>query len=456
MIDVIILLVLVAAIVVATARFRLHPFLALLGAAFVGAFALRLAPLDIVPTITEAFGRTLGNIGIVIVFGTIIGVILERTGAAIAMAEAILRVLGKRFPGLTMTIIGYIVSIPVFCDSGLVILNSLKKAVTVRTAANPIVMTIALMTGLYSTHVFVPPTPGPIAAAGNYEVLDQLGLIIGLGLVVAAVSAAAGLAFAQLYRKSDIPLLPEESEDAIAANDSWEELRASYGKLPSAFVSFLPILVPIILICLGSVAALPTAPFGEESPLTIAFRLLGAPAVALAIGLIVAALTLGGARRDNDSFSDRVAEGIRVSAPILLITAAGASFGAVLAASTLDDVLGETLASLGLGIAVPFLVSAALKSAQGSSTVALVTTSTLLFPLLGSLGLDSPIGAVLAVLATGAGAMVVSHANDSFFWVVSQLSRIPVATAYRTLTPATAVQGVAGFAAVWVLSLFLL
>lgn len=456
MIDVIILLVLVAAIVVATTRFKLHPFLALLGAAFIGAFALRLAPLDVVPTITEAFGRTLGNIGIVIVFGTIIGVILERTGAAIAMAEAILRLLGKRFPGLTMTIIGYIVSIPVFCDSGFVILNSLKKAVTIRTAANPVVMTIALMTGLYSTHVFVPPTPGPIAAAENYGVLDQLGLVIGLGLIVAAVSAAAGLAFAQLYRNTDFRLLPEESEDAISANDSWEELRASYGKIPNAFVAFLPILVPILLICLGSVAALPTAPFGADSALTVTFRLLGAPALALAIGVIVAAVSLGGARRENDSFLERVGEGIRVAAPILLITAAGASFGAVLAASTIVDTLSSSLASLGLGIAVPFLVSAALKSAQGSSTVAMVTTSTLLFPLLGSLGLDSPVGAVLAVLATGAGAMVVSHANDSFFWVVSQLSRIPVGTAYRTLTPATAVQGVAGFGAVWVLSLFLL
>ncbi|GAA1696832.1 GntP family permease [Microcella alkalica] len=456
MIDVLILVVLIAAIVVATARFRLHPFLALLAAAFIGAFALRLAPLDVVPTITEAFGRTLGNIGIVILFGTIIGVILERTGAALSMAEAIIRVIGHRFPGLTMTIIGYIVSIPVFCDSGFVILNSLKKAVTIRAAANPVVMTIALMTGLYSTHVFVPPTPGPIAAAENYDVVDHLGLIIGLGLIVAAVSAAAGLAFAQLYRNRDLPLLPEESEDAVAANASWEELRASYGRLPSAFVAFLPILLPIVLIAIGSVAALPTTPFGEESVLTVALRLLGTPAVALAIGVIVAALTLGGSRGEKDGFADRVAEGIRVSAPILLITAAGASFGAVLAASTLDDVLGETLAGLGLGIAVPFLVAAALKSAQGSSTVALVTTSTLLYPLLPSLGLDSTIGAVLAVLATGAGAMVVSHANDSYFWVVSQFSRLPVATAYRTLTPATAVQGIAGFIAVWVLSLIML
>ncbi len=453
MIDVVILLVLVAAIVLTTARLKLHPFLALLGAAFIGAFAFRLPIAEVVPTITEAFGRTLGNIGIVIVFGTIIGVILERTGAALAMADALIRVIGTRFPGLTMTIIGYIVSIPVFCDSGFVILNSLKKAVTVRTSANPIVMSVALMTGLYSTHTFVPPTPGPIAAAGNLGVLDQLGLVIGLGLVAAAVSALTALAFAQVFRRRRFDLLPEESADAVDVTESYEELRASYGKLPHPALAFLPIVLPILLICLGSVANLPQRPFGEDLLFSV-IALLGTPAVSLALGMIVAALTLRGGKKDG--FGERVAEGIRVSAPILLITAAGAGFGAVLAASTLDDYLGDTLAGLGLGIAVPFLLAAALKTAQGSSTVAMVTSSTLVFPLLEALGLGSPIGGVLAVLATGAGAMVVSHANDSYFWVVSQLSRIPVATAYRTLTPATAVQGIAGFTAVWVMSIFLL
>ena len=452
MLSIAILVTLVAAIVFATAKLRLNPFLALLAAALVGGFAFGLPVDTIAPTMTTAFGATLGNIGLIILFGTIIGVILERSGAAIAMAEALIRVLGTRFPTLTMSVIGFIVSIPVFCDSGFVILNSLKKSLAARAKVSLVAMTIALMTGLYATHVFVPPTPGPLAAAGNLNIIDQLGLIIGFGLIVAAVSAFAGLLWANRFLKKDIALmpLPEGEED----EQDYEKIRASYGTLPNAFLAFLPILAPILLICLASIAKLPAGPFGD-SGLYIAIVFLGTPVIALAVGLLAALFLLRGAGK-LDAFGERVTEGIRISAPILLITASGAAFGAVLAASDLTEFLGSTLSTLGLGLAVPFLISAALKTAQGSSTVAMVTTSVLLLPLLPALGLDSDLGRVLSVLAIGAGAMVVSHANDSFFWVVSQLSRIPVATAYRTLTPATALQGVAGFAAVWVIGLIVL
>ena len=452
MLSIAILVALVAAIVFATAKLKINPFLALLAAALVGGFAFGLPVDTIAPTMTTAFGATLGNIGLIILFGTIIGVILERSGAAIAMAEALIKVLGTRFPTLTMSVIGFIVSIPVFCDSGFVILNSLKKSLAARAKVSLVAMTIALMTGLYATHVFVPPTPGPLAAAGNLNIIDQLGLIIGFGLIAAVVSAAAGLLWANRFLKKDIQLMPEPAGEE--SEQDYEKIRAAYGKLPNAFLAFLPILAPILLICLASIAKLPAAPFGDSGPY-IAIVFLGTPVIALAVGLIVSLFLLRG-KGKLDAFGDRVTEGIRISAPILLITASGAAFGAVLAASDLTDFLGSTLSTLGLGLAVPFLISAALKTAQGSSTVAMVTTSVLLLPLLPALGLDSDLGKVLSVLAIGAGAMVVSHANDSFFWVVSQLSRIPVATAYRTLTPATAIQGVAGFAAVWVIGLIVL
>lgn len=452
MLSIAILVTLVAAIVFATAKLKINPFLALLAAALIGGFAFGLPVDTIAPTITTAFGATLGNIGLIILFGTIIGVILERTGAAIAMAEALIRVLGTRFPTLTMSVIGFIVSIPVFCDSGFVILNSLKKSLAARAKVSLVAMTIALMTGLYATHVFVPPTPGPLAAAANLNVIDQLGLIIGFGLIAAAVSAVAGLLWANRFLKKNIELMPEVAGEED--EQDYDKIRASYGKLPNAFMAFLPILAPILLICIASIAKLPNRPFGE-SGLYIAVVFLGTPVIALAVGLLASVFLLRG-KGKLDIFGEHVTEGIRISAPILLITASGAAFGAVLAASDLTDFLGSSLSTLGLGLAVPFLISAALKTAQGSSTVAMVTTSVLLLPLLPALGLDSDLGKVLSVLAIGAGAMVVSHANDSYFWVVSQLSRIPVATAYRTLTPATAIQGVAGFAAVWVIGLIVL
>jgi GntP family gluconate:H+ symporter len=255
MLSIAILLTLVAAIVFATAKLKINPFLALLAAALVGGFAFGLPVDTIAPTITTAFGATLGNIGLIILFGTIIGVILERTGAAIAMAEALIRVLGTRFPTLTMSVIGFIVSIPVFCDSGFVILNSLKKSLAARAKVSLVAMTIALMTGLYATHVFVPPTPGPLAAAGNLNVIDQLGLIIGFGLIAAAVSAVAGLLWANRFLKKNIELMPEVAGEED--EQDYDKIRASYGKLPNAFMAFLPILAPILLICIASIAKLP-------------------------------------------------------------------------------------------------------------------------------------------------------------------------------------------------------
>lgn len=453
MIDILILVALVAAIVYTTAKLKISPFVALLVAALIGGFAFRLPTEEIVPTILTSFGNTMGNIGLVILFGTMIGLVLERSGGAIAMADALIKVLGTRFPNLTMTVIGWIVSIPVFCDSGYIILNSLRKAIAVRAKASPVAMAVALMTGLYATHTIVPPTPGPLAAASELGVIDNLGVVIGLGLPVAAVAALAALAYASSLRNREFELLPQTEEEA-KLDLSYEELRAQYGKLPPATLAFLPIVVPIALICLASVANLPSHPFGEGSPYT-ALRFVGAPAVALIIGFALGVLLLRGHGK-LERFNTIISDSISVAAPILLITGAGAAFGAVLGSSQLTEFIAENLTTLGLGIFVPFIVAAALKTAQGSSTVAIITTAALVAPMLEALGLPGTNGAALAVFAIGAGSMVVSHANDSYFWVVSQLSRIPVATAYRTLTPATAIEGVAAILATWVLSLIVL
>lgn len=462
--DVLILLVVVALLVLASSKLKLHPFIALLGAALLGGLAFGLPLLDdgeetlgLVSVIAQGFGGLLGGIGLVIVLGTIIGVLLERAGAAITMANVVVRLLGDRFPTLTISIIGYIVSIPVFCDSGYVILNSLKESLAKRTLTSPIAMSVALATGLYATHTLVPPTPGPIAAAGNLGLADQLGLVILVGLPVAAVTAVAGLVWANRFRAEEPAGIAADHERSLEA---LEEVTERAGRLPGGVASFAPILLPILMIMLGSVAKLPSAPFGDGVVFTtLAF--LGQPLIALLIGILVALplLRLRRAQDDEQSltarFSDQVTEAITAAAPILLITGAGGAFGAVIAATGVGDYLGESLSALGIGVFMPFLVAAALKSAQGSSTVALVTTSALVAPLLGQLGLDSDIGRVLAVMAIGAGAMTVSHANDSYFWVVTQFSRMSVAQAYRAQTAATLVQGVTGILVVWLLSLVL-
>ena len=449
---VLILIGVIAFIVIATSKFKLHPFLTLILAAFIGAFAYGLPSGDIAKTITTGFGNILGYIGLVIVLGTIIGIILEKSGAAITMADVVIKVLGKRFPTLTMSIIGYLVSIPVFCDSGFVILNSLKQSMANRMKVSSVSMSVALATGLYATHTFVPPTPGPIAAAGNLGLESNLGLVIGVGLFVAAVASLAGMLWANRF--AGVEPDGEGAEELKAQAADFETLKQSYGTLPSPLKAFAPIFVPILLICLGSIANFPSAPLGKEGLFSL-LVFLGQPVNALLIGLFLSLLLL---KSDNKiaEFSERISQGLVAAAPIILITGAGGAFGAVLKATPIGDFLGSSLSALGVGIFMPFIVAAALKSAQGSSTVALVATSALVAPMLGDIGLGSEMGRVLTVMAIGAGAMTVSHANDSFFWVVTQFSRMKVATAYRAQTMATLIQGIAGMAAVWLLSLVLL
>ncbi|MFB2660210.1 GntP family permease [Shewanella mangrovisoli] len=449
---VLILIGVIAFIVIATSKFKLHPFLTLILAAFIAAFAYGLPSGDIAKTITTGFGNILGYIGLVIVLGTIIGIILEKSGAAITMADVVIKVLGKRFPTLTMSIIGYLVSIPVFCDSGFVILNSLKQSMANRMKVSSVSMSVALATGLYATHTFVPPTPGPIAAAGNLGLESNLGLVIGVGLLVAAVAALAGMFWANRF--ASVEPDGEGAEELKAQAADFEALKQSYGTLPSPLKAFAPIFVPILLICLGSIANFPSAPLGKESLFSL-LVFLGQPVNALLIGLFLSLLLL---KSDNKiaEFSERISQGLVAAAPIILITGAGGAFGAVLKATPIGDFLGSSLSALGVGIFMPFIVAAALKSAQGSSTVALVATSALVAPMLGDIGLGSDMGRVLTVMAIGAGAMTVSHANDSFFWVVTQFSRMSVKQAYKAQTMATLIQGVTAMLTVYVLSLVLL
>tara|TARA_B100000614_G_scaffold261095_1_gene289692 strand:- start:992 stop:2296 length:1305 start_codon:yes stop_codon:yes gene_type:complete len=433
------LVVAVVVLIFLTARVKLNAFVALILVAFLYGILTGMPLLDIIGHIRGGFGGTLGYIGIVIVAGTIMGTILEKTGAAFSMTNAILRLVGKKRSPLAMSIAGYVVSIPVFCDSGYVILTPLNKALAKETGKSMAVMSVALATGLYATHTMVPPTPGPIAAAGL--VGADLGAVIGLGLVVSIPAMIAGYLWATLFAKR-YNIEPQLAED-------YESVKAKYGELPSAFMSFLPLVVPIVLILLKSIAEFPTQPFGEGGFATF-ISFIGDPVTALILGVLLSFLLV---KKETlaEATSEWTGEGIRNAALILAITGAGGAFGRILQNSPMVEFIENNLATLPLGILLPFIVSAAIKSAQGSSTVAIITTASIMAPLLSGLGL-SP---ALTVISIGAGAMVISHANDSYFWVVSQFSDMDVKTAYKAYTSSTLVEGVAAFAVVIVLSIFI-
>ncbi|MGA6103001.1 GntP family permease [Psychrobacter pocilloporae] len=437
-------------IIFATAKLKWHPFLVLILSAFLVALFYQVPLNTVAKTISDGFGGILGYIGLVIVFGTIIGLILEKTGAAIVMAESVIKILGPRFPTLTMSIVGAVVSVPVFCDSGYIILNSLKESLAERLHVSSVAMSIALATGLYATHTFVPPTPGPIAAAGNLGLESNLGLVIMVGVVVTAVAVLAGWWWSNRFLNAT-PNNINATDAQAATLPEGIKTRDDYSKLPSATMAFLPIIVPIILICLSSVANFPSAPFGSGTLAEILI-FIGNPLTALLIGLFLSFFLINSEQK-TQQISDSISQGLVVAAPILLITGAGGAFGAMLKVTPIGDYLGSTLSALGLGIFMPFIVSAALKTAQGSTTVALVTTSAMVAPLLNQIGLDSELGRVFCVMAIGAGAMTISHANDSFFWIVSQFSRMSVAQAYKAHSMATGIQGVTSIVFIWLLTL---
>ncbi|UYZ15644.1 GntP family permease [Brevibacillus sp. WF146] len=463
-------------IVYATAKWKLHPFLSIISSTYLFALATNLVgslsgvekPIiaDIGKEIAGGFGGIITSIGLVIIFGTMIGKILENSGAAVKMAEVVLRILGDRHPALAMTIIGWIVSIPVFCDSGYVILSSLKKSLAKKTGVSVVTLAVALSTGLYATHTLVPPTPGPIAAASNVGIgPDGLFWVIVIGLVVSIPVALAG----HVWARKVADKLPVELDEAV---ETFEEFKARFGQLPSAFASFAPIVVPIILLALGSFANFPVgvdAQGNKEVLMTgfanTLFTFLGTPVNALFIGLLFAIFGLL-RQRNEETLTKWMSEGLLDAAVIIMITGAGGSLGAVIKASPISDyvktLIDGNVAFVGVGaLIITFLIAAVLKTAQGSSTASLVITSTIMMPLLPSLGLDAmlgtvPIGQMLTVMAIGCGAMVVSHVNDSYFWVVTQFSKMSLPTAYRAQTLATLVQGLVGIVVVSILGFLFL
>ncbi|MEI0563244.1 GntP family permease [Brachyspira pulli] len=411
----------VIVMIIAISKFKQHPFVVLITISILVGILSGMKVGDVVTKVQTGFGSILSSIGIVIISGTIIGTILEKTGAALTMANTILKIVGKDRSVLTMGITGYITGIPVFCDSGFVILSPISKALASRSKISLAVMGTALSGGLYATHCLVPPTPGPIAMAGTLGA--NLGLVILVGLLVSIPSVIASIIYAKKVA----------SKIYIDANteDNVDDLMDKYGKLPGALHSFSPILLPIVLIALKSIADFPSAPFGDGAVKTF-FSFIGTPIIALLLGIFLSMTLL--TKVNKDEILSIISEGIVNSASILAITGAGGSFGEILKALPIADILSSSLLQFNIGVFLPFIIAMLLKTAMGASTVSMIVTSSMMLPLMGTLGFTSEIQKVLVIMAIGAGAMTVSHANDSYFWVVSQFSNMTPQQAYKCQT----------------------
>lgn len=436
---IVLLILAVAFIVVSTTKFKLHPFLALIFAAIGFGLLSGMPFAEIVNSVNSGFGDIVGHIGLVIVIGCIIGTFLEESGGAYVMAQGIVRLAGKKRVPLAMLIVGCFISIPVYADSGFVILSPLNKAITKKSGISLACTAIALSLGLTITHCLVPPTPGPVAATAILGA--DLGLVILIGLIVSVFVAAESYFFVTRYA-SRTYIDPDPDGEIIVEEDDAKDK-------PSALRSFLPVVVPLVLIVFKSISDFPGAPFGEGVAASV-LRFIGEPVIALIIGMILSFFLPKKFDRELLSTTGWVGKSLTSAAVIIMITAAGGSFGMILRNSGIADILGESLAGANVGIWLPFIIAAALKSAQGSSTVAIVTTASLIAPMMEALGFVSPVGRALAVMSLCSGAMVMSHVNDSFFWVVTQLSGMNVKTGCKLHGLGTLLGGLTAMLVVWI------
>nr|WP_299345486.1 gluconate:H+ symporter [Allomuricauda sp.] len=442
---ILLLLLSVALIILLTVKWNIHPFLALLTAALFYALCAGMSFESILSSIEQGFGGTLGKIGLVILLGIIIGAFLENSGGAYKMAEVVLKLIGKKNVHAVMGIIGYIVSIPVFSDSGFIILNPLNKSLSKRAGLSIGGTAVALILGLLLTHVMVPPTPGPIAAAA---ILDaDIGLVMLFGILVSAISLVVAIIYSKRYAgKTYIDPNPEMSED---------EIEQKMKDAPSAFKSFLPILIPILLIVGKSLVEFSLADTYSEVFWYKLITFIGSPVIALLIGMLLSFLLPKNFDLKLLSDSGWVGKALISASTIILITGAGGIFGKILQNSGIGDTLANLFSGVSLGIWLPFLLTAAIKTAQGSSTVALITAASIMAPLMVSMGFDTEAQKALLVIAIGAGALVVPHANDSGFWVVTQLTGMDVKTGYKLYTFGAFLVGLFAALVVFLISFFI-
>lgn len=435
------LIVAVLVLVLCTVKLKIHPFFALIATTVVFALISGMGMEDMLSAFTSGMGSTMADIGLVIALGTVTGALLEKSGAAETMAKTILKITGKKHAALGLAITGYFVSIPVFCDSAFVLLSPIAKRMSKDTNISMTTMAIAMCMGLHATHMFVPPTPGPLAVSGILSA--DLGQVILFGALVSIPIMLVGY-FGAVVAGKKYHYIPQNVVEVQADQ-----------KLPSPVMAFLPILAPIALMLIktiGDMCAWPAAFMGVMD-------ILGTPAVALLVGLIIAAIGYHQIFPEDKAawgFDGVLADALRTAGQIVLIVGAGGAFSGVLKASPLQDILTNTFSGLTIGILAPFLIGFLFRTCVGSATIAMVTAATMIVPLIDVLGFGSPMGRVIAMLACAAGGLMVFHGNDDFFWVTATTSEMDTSIAYKTIPIISVLQSITALVVVFILSLIFL
>ncbi len=429
---------------------KVHAFLGLIVAAVVIGLLGGMDPTAIPTSIINGFGGTLGSIGIIIGFGVMMGQIFDRTGAAERMALTFIKLFGKKREHWAMALTGFIVSIPIFCDSGFVVVSPIAKAISKKTRRSIVSIAGPLAAGLVITHSLVPPTPGPLGVAGTFGV--DVGTFILWGIVIALPMTIAATMYTQ-YLGKKLYQLPADNEEGWVRPEKIEEIcdadvLVPSRELPSAFESFLPLLAPIVLILLKNIFDA----VGVTGGAKVLVSFLGTPIIAVAIGLLLAIFVLG-RKMDRQTVLNEMDAGIKSAGLIMLVTGGGGALGQILKDSGTGNYVAELLSQTAIPIVVlPFIIATIVRFIQGSGTVAMVTAAGICAPILQAAGANMMLGAFAACI----GSLFFSYFNDSYFWVVNNLMGFKdTKDQIRNWSVTSTVAWAVGFVELLILSLFL-
>ncbi len=421
-------------IVLLTTKYKAPAFFALFLACLVVGLGIGLSLSGVITTMKDGFGNILKSLGLIIVLGTTLGLLLEYTGSTTVMATFLIKKLGNKRAPWAMSLTGFIVGLPIFCDSGYIVLSGLNRSMARRTGIPITVMSVSLATGLYAVHCLIPPHPGASAAAATIGV--DFGKLILIGIVVAMPAMIVGNLWAKYAGKKTTESIPDEIFN-IDNNHAG----------PSLVKACLPVFVPIVLIGIKSFL---TAGAHNYPGWATFLLTLGDPVMALLIGVLLAF----NGKRDwqKGELNKLLQEGAEKAGGILIIIGMGGAFGAILTSANIGAHFGQSLALGSMGIFFPFLLTSVLKTAQGSSTVAIITAASIVLPLLPALGLNTENGKLFCVLAMGGGSMMISHANDAYFWVIAKFSGLEMKTMLKVYSTATILMGTTTIIMVYILS----
>jgi gluconate:H+ symporter, GntP family len=429
----------IIAIILLSAKYKYNTFFVLLVVAITVGFAAGFDGEKVISLMKKGFGATLEKIGLLIILGTTLGTLLNKSNATLSLANFILKKTGEKNTPLAVTLMGFLIGLPIFCDSGFIVLIGLVLSLTQRTKGMHVLLVVCLATSLYAVHCLVPPHPGISAAAGTLKV--DLGKAMLLGSLLSIPPAIAAFFWAKFIGKKYINFNTQLIDIQPITTEN----------LPSPMLSILPIVVPIFLIAIKSLVLL-NPEFFIPSVLSI-IKFSGEPVAALCVGIVLSFFCF---KKINKADMNLMLEqSIEKSGHILAIIAIGGAFGEIIKGMDLGKVFGESLSGSGLGLLIPFALAVIFKTAQGSSTVAIISTASIIEPLLPALGFNTEGGRLLALMSMGAGSMSISHANDAYFWVISKFGEMDTRTTLRAYSSASFLMGIVAFLSVLVASFFI-